>query len=1431
MADPAWFIDPNEDNDFNAYQAEQTQRESYAAQYTPDQARNTALMAATYPNMQAGITTALGVSGVPANSDIAQSAAATSEVVKKKRKGLAHRLFNGTVRQALTTLEAPYQYGTGLVRSTIAASNGSREDLNGNPWAIMQDAALQTNLGMSLAAVREGVEVDQGEGFFTSRTSDIGRRQAEASRQALMVDGHAATLGRGVAHALNLEPDDDAYRHVSGTIDAISLLGLDPTTYAGGGFAKARNAKQSFAPAAGLFQGNRKVVLQDMADEWLNSKSTNKFVDWAAKNGDFDDIWRKTNKQWDVDFAAKIADTDNPAEIRALLKDQIASGKMRDKPYVSPFQAWSPLGSVGEAITDTANAALSPLNPVGGLGSAVADKAAQLITAPRGIRTARRFEDIRLFNSIPGEGFVLGNANQVVKNLDATLHNAKMDGTAIAEWNGKLARATEPEDRRTIILDAMADMRRHVMEQSGMDTATSRKVTKLFADIDPSLRKFNVDEMLQNTPVKSLQVDGAEHGFAGAHLFNEGNHEFLPGLSRKQVVDIRTATGALANNKWFNPMFKAGQISERALQPLTNVWKPMALLRAAYTVRVVGEEQVRMAASGLTSMANNPLSAIAWAISDKELKTKIPGLANEFDVGELLAKAKLTGRGERDIWGDKFVDDASNAFDDFRASQNVLKGGDDWVKRQGHTSWMGAAKGSEHYEKGVAEELHQLRNDPIAARVAGGLSPGDLVTRTGNDVEDTLQWFTKGAGQSYRNTLSKRRGWEKLKDDDDVAREYIQSIADRINLKTGKDAELRELVATGMINGKKADGKAVKDLISLKAADDTVGLPANVKVSYQDPMRIERSNKTVNFLFDHLMTKPTNFLSRSPAFRQFYWTRVEELLPSMSREAQEAVLKAARGTNLERKRIGKLEKAAKSGNGEIDLKNADIIAKSHGLDKTQDLLYNASEKSQLFDQMRLIFPFGEAWKEVMTVWAGIGRNNPAILNTAHKGVQGARNTGFFSTDANGNETFTIPLTGRINKKITGVDAPFKGTVAGLNIFSSNPLLPGVSPFVSWPVAKMIPNRPEFDGLKKMIAPMGTPDTEGGVVESFMPAWVKKIYTGAHANPQNDRDLNTAVGRIMADKLTTGAYSTESPEEIERLYKDSVTAGRQLFVLRGLTQFWSPTAPSPKWMAHDKENNLVTVDSILKEYNDLKQADYDTADEKFLDTYGEKALLYMQPLTSGGFSPIQSLYDFARENPAIINRYKNSYGFLAPDSGEYSPNEQERQVLSGERDILKPKEQIELANNRIATLKYNAARDQLGGETPTAEQRAWLNNLKDALKDDYPGYNPDKLSTGKQAMRIDELKKAVDDPELQDNEIVQVMKQYMTARAQVEAQDPSFAQTKRSTEARAWLREIGNSLSAENPTFTRVWQDVLETELKDDSSELVVTDPNQETING
>jgi hypothetical protein len=146
--------------------------------------------------------------------------------------------FKGTTRLLFAGLRSPYDATTAVFRSTTAAFRGEE----GAGGQLLKDIAggligESTQLGQ---IVRGGVSLTgglggQGEGFFITPETKVGKAQAQAMGKYGRVNGKSYTIGRGVLNGIGMNPNGNAYRVSSGIVDAVLNVSLDPTTWFGPG--------------------------------------------------------------------------------------------------------------------------------------------------------------------------------------------------------------------------------------------------------------------------------------------------------------------------------------------------------------------------------------------------------------------------------------------------------------------------------------------------------------------------------------------------------------------------------------------------------------------------------------------------------------------------------------------------------------------------------------------------------------------------------------------------------------------------------------------------------------------------------------------------------------------------------------------------------------------------------------------------------------------------------------------------------------------------------------------------------------------------------------------------------------------------------------------------------------------------------------------
>ena len=1446
----ARFFDPDELDRIERFSAQQRQRAVYASAVTQQQVQQVSAFAATYPFARPGVVVPAALSGMSPDEPAAK-ALAQAEVKQRGNSGFGWHSFGDVIKGGAKAVKSglgdAVNVGQGVIRGAFmgldaggqAAQGMFREVLdNGYQFGDSERAVAQTDLAAGHRQIQQQggyaglltgkTDVDYGSGFFVGGevARDAGRRKQTSTD--IRIDGKLPSIGRWTAAQI-LPPGTKQYNIVSGLVDAGVVLAGDPSTYVGGSITKARKADRLFAEttpsrvgkalgrgkngprdafavtdhgleriAAGLIDGDtRKTILPERVGEWLLSGKGQAVVSKLVETTD-PVVLRKTfGTNIDTDTLVKLADSRTAEDVYDILGPQLGVDIREKIPLPGAIKA----------------------------------------TVRRGL------ENVRWAQQMPGQHVDLHDADDAVSNLDRFLVNAKAGGDVRDSAVRSMMRAGSVTERYKVLTETIETVSNRFLDDAleGAGDAYGRAqargkvrgLTGMVIDWHEDMRKYFVNQIGDNYPLPGTVIEGEVKALPSPHLIGEYINRAMP---LPDARDIRRATSVLApviDNKYFKGSTTLGDFVSG------QIFKRWVLLRPAYTVRVIGEEQIRLAASGKTGMFVHPLSHLAIAVSgDSTSRTakalnRLPG--------------QRTGRLETDLLGD-------NLAESEQGIESLNKGLRDYMDPAlvQTPNWLTYGRKDAEFADAWADELAELYDNAVAKRVAhGGLYNGDSVNggvaRPGLDgIKD---WFFDGAGQGFRKELAEGpdKEWLNTREGADA---YIDSVLDRVNIKTGGDPNLLSVVESGRFgdervfepvavgkDGTRKHQKGTRALLGdlARRAEDGIG-PEKVKGQQLVHGRLTAGNRALasydratDHAFSYLMTRPTNFLSRSPAFRQFYYQRAEELVGFMSREAQAAAITAAREAGVDKAAIKRMQDAARRGSGDLDVEQADILAKGYGLDETKKLLYDMHERSQFFDITRLLFPFGEAWKEVMTTWARIGKDNPVMLRRAGLLVEGARDAdldgdgqGFFYEDEmTGEEMFSIPLVGDLAETFAGLpdgSVSFEATAKGANVFSQS-VYPGFGPVVQLPASKLLPEDADFDFVRGLVTPFGATDTSGGILESFLPAWAKKVLTGyaPHGEAQ-ERALANATTEAMRVLVSTGDYGN-SREEQERLLGDARKSASRLFLVRALAQSTAPSAPMWEIAAKTKDGDFITTFALSQEYRKMQEEDYRTATSRFVAKFGEGAFLSTIG-KSAGPSVSTEAYEFSRENPEAARAYKDVYGyFVGKASDGLDLTAFQRQFDTGEREVRNPEEARQMADQRLGTMIYMTAKSKVG-DKPTPAQEEWLRQVKDLVGQEYPGYVAAPPDLAKTPKLIKQALEAADNDVIGATDAGQGVKLYARARAKaIESARAmgleTFERSPKAAGIREWLRSVATLIESEHPDFANVYDNLLSRELPDD----------------
>jgi hypothetical protein len=192
-------------------------------------------------------------------------------------------------------------------------------------------------------------------------------------------------------------------------------------------------------------------------------------------------------------------------------------------------------------------------------------------------------------------------------------------------------------------------------------------------------------------------------------------------------------------------------------------------------------------------------------------------------------------------------------------------------------------------------------------------------------------------------------------------------------------------------------------------------------------------------------------------------------------------------------------------------------------------------------------------------------------------------------------------------------------------------------------------------------------------------------------------------------------------------------------------------------------------------------------------------------------------NWARENGDLIREYESVGRFFAPGGSDFNFSVWSKQVEKGERVRLTSKELIDLAQQRVGSSAFRAARLAIG-PYPNEQQRAALKAYRAYLHRQYPGF-PEfaEFKVGEFYNQVNDLKDIVRDPRLADNETAQAVATYLSARdaaiASADTTEQGFRSSKSAARQRSLLENIGLTLSQQVPDFGRVYERLLASEVE------------------
>jgi hypothetical protein len=571
-----------------------------------------------------------------------------------------------------------------------------------------------------------------------------------------------------------------------------------------------------------------------------------------------------------------------------------------------------------------------------------------------------------------------------------------------------------------------------------VDPELLKELTRVFKNGNSEMGLYWASRHAAGAKIDYIRSGNKRVTITGPHLDSEylNSVVYLPDAREllNTIASVNKVTKALSLN------YKGTEALKQSLDYATNtVWKRIVLVRPAYIMRNIAEEQIRVLGTGHISFFNNPLMATAmWLGRDGGAPWR--AVLNKFDPfkNTVTDESFKLGKAKDEFTAEVMAHDASESYIKFMTSG--ISGIDNDARvAMSFAGFQPRAYGHPRWWEGLANEIRILNNS-IAGRA---------VARTGPTLDNqmaTVDYLLVGAGKDEWTQFAKLQKPE-VRDwllSPEGATTYLftgvdksgkaVSLLARIEEAAGMNGEasqaIKNLIAFGRIDkpgfkievpkGRQsaensirnaaqvsAGRKALKDANEefadmLKQSFDGKGnwdgllmnIPEAKFKSFGDKPGIFSRFSEGFFRFAVRLEKTSTM---GPEWRQSYWDSIYDISGALDAEAVAQLAIVAKKsltplTSFKGQPIGKehaVWKAFKNskGDGNITVAEAHEYASFVASKRVADLFYDASRKRLLFHQLRLIAPFGAAWEDTIRRWGQIALDNPMEVYKIQKTLQ------------------------------------------------------------------------------------------------------------------------------------------------------------------------------------------------------------------------------------------------------------------------------------------------------------------------------------------------------------------------------------------------------------------------------------------------------------
>ena len=777
--------------------------------------------------------------------------------------------------------------------------------------------------------------------------------------------------------------------------------------------------------------------------EFLTNGHGTRAVDRLVELTDWKSIWRKSNGKITHETAQAIANATTPDEIidilaPYLLKGDIAAGALQP----------GRLSAMGVRATERTKFVLPAVRKLQGVGARVQsrlvehEKVATLFAQFNGLagRVGSNIKRSYVTKVKSGSIINIHDREELLRSVEDFGNAAKLPKEVLDELIESIANAQS---------NATAG---YIASTKLLDAVFNNYVTKIPKHMQDSFKEYTVAFKDSSEKMSNYWATRHANGANLEYMTLRGEKVLLPGphLSSEllnSTVYLPPVSELLKMTSKFAKLKSTAEIVRVSDAVIGDFWKKIQLVRPAYIIRNIAEEQIRVAGVGHASFFTRPGQALAMWLGRAEGPAYRRAL-HQFDAyrNTVFDESFSTGDDALDILDETIGHEFKNSYIDMMNSAKAGNIDERNFRVLQFKNVNSVGKGHERFFDGVTNQIRMLNSDEMA-RVVAGYNPkyiADAIKNGQFRQEAVIDYFLSGPGRKQldifaESTPDKFRAFIKTPEG---LKSYLftgksekgvdVSLLARVNETTGGNRALLEMVAKGstdigglklsiprpsvdainsisnskaMRAGKKALldeqdilAKKIKEMFKDSGSWDgvVVNVPSRNVVHAESGMQ---RRTFVDWFFDKAteLEKNSTF---GPEFRQAYWDGINQIAKTLDADAKAKLLQVAEnslnplqraGINVGSKHPVWAAFKAADGTGPLDIKAAHAYADTYARKHVKGMFYNAHEKRLIFHQIRLIAPFANAWEDTITKWAKIGTENPIQVYKAAKTLEWLQN--------------------------------------------------------------------------------------------------------------------------------------------------------------------------------------------------------------------------------------------------------------------------------------------------------------------------------------------------------------------------------------------------------------------------------------------------------